>query len=177
MARKASAASSIKVPVIYIKDKQAFAKKAGALRFLGNATETAKKLSKQYKLLHIIDLDLNNGNESNFDIYDKLTYFINIQVECTDNISEKIIERLLELKARVVLKLPAAFLEKFEKQERLLVGIVSSEEDASMVHDVLLLNPTKESIRKYSRQGKRIMLYESNWDKKTEIWAIILPEY
>ena len=158
----------LEVPILYLRDKQAFKKTNGTLRILGNAVEVAKKLGEKYKLLHIIDLDLKKGSTANFDIYDKLTYFTNIQVECENEIAA---ERLLELKARIVLQLPTKLpLEKWNK--RLLVGIVTGKEDAGKVHDVILKNPTKENIEKY--KGNRIMVFEEKWDKKIEVWAVIL---
>jgi len=161
----------LEVPLIYIKDKQAFTKVNGTLKIIGSAVEAVRKLSGDYKLIHIVDRDLEKGITTNFDIYDKLTYFINIQVECND---EKIAERLLELKARVVLKLPTKLpLEKWN--ERLLVGVIGDDEDAAGVHDVILLNPTKERIEKYKE--KRVMVFKKKWDKKTEVWAVILQEF
>lgn len=161
----------LEVPLIYIKDKQAFRKINGTLKILGNAVEIARKLSREYKLIHIIDLDLKKGNNANFDIYDKLTYFINIQVECDE---EKTIERLFGLKARVVVKLPTKLpLEKWN--ERLLVGVIKNNEDASGVHDVIILNPTKERMEKYKE--KRIIVYNEKWDKKTKVWGVILQEF
>jgi len=161
----------LEVPLIYIKDKQAFRKINGTLKILGNAVEIARKLSAKYKLIHVIDLELEKGITTNFDIYDKLTYFVNIQVECND---EKIAERLLELKARVVLKLPTKLpLEKWN--ERLLVGIIKNTEDASGVHDVILMNPTKNKIEKYKE--KRVMVFKEKWDKKIKVWAVISREF
>ncbi len=163
----------LEIPLIYIKDKQAFQKTGGALKILGNAVEVARRFSEKYKLIHIVDLELEKGITTNFDIYDKLTYFINIQVECDD---EKIIKHLLGLKARVVIKLPTELpSEKWNK--RLLVGMVEDSEDAGAVHDVILKNPTKDKIKKYEKQGKRIILFQEKWDKKTEVWAVILQEF
>jgi uncharacterized protein related to proFAR isomerase len=74
----------IRIPLVYLKDKQFYVKQKGVLRILGNAVEIAKELGSRYRLLHIVDLDLKKGSTANFDIYDKLTYFVNIQVECED---------------------------------------------------------------------------------------------
>ncbi len=147
-----------------MRDKQFYAKQKGVLRLLGNAVEIAKRLSGKYELLHIIDLNLQKGDTANFDVYDKLTYFIHIQVECEN---EKMAERLLEIKARVVLKLPTKLpIEKWN--ERLLVGVVSEKEDAEGVHDVILENPTKEKMEKY--REKRIMVFEGS---KEKAWGVI----
>lgn len=162
----------LKIPVVYLKDKQAFEKKSGSLRLLGNAVEIARGLSKKYKLLHIVDLDLKNGSITNFDIYNKLTYFINIQVECDDESAAK---RLLGINARIVLQLPTNLpLEKWGAHEKLLVGIVRSNENADKVHDVIIANPTEEKIEKYNKEGKRILVYESEWGKTKSVWGIIL---
>ncbi|MFH1221838.1 MAG: hypothetical protein V1492_02000 [Candidatus Micrarchaeota archaeon] len=160
----------LKVPVVYLKDKQAFEKRTGAMRLLGSAVEVVKKLGKKHELVHLIDLELQKGSMANFDTYDKLTYFTHIQVECEDRIA---VERLLALKARVVVQLPSKLpLEKYNK--KLLVGIASGTEDASAVGDVLLENPSIAKIALYEKQGKRIMLHEKEWDKKTKVWALIL---
>ncbi len=157
----------IRIPLLYVRDKQFYVKQNGILRLLGNAVEVAKKLGGQYTLLHLIDLNLKKGNVANFDVYDKMTYFVHIQVEC-DN--EKMAERLLKIKARVVLHLPTELpIEKWN--ERLLVGIVTGSEDASGVHDVILKNPTKEKTKKYKK--KRIIVFENELEEKTKVWAVI----
>lgn len=154
----------MRIPLVYMRDKQFYAKHKGVLRLIGNAVEIAKKLSEEYELLHIIDLNLNKGSTANSDVYDKLTYFTHIQVECEN---EKMAERLLELKARVVLKLPTKLpIERWN--ERLLVGIVTGKEDAEGVHDIILKNPTKEKIEKY--KDKRIIVFEKS---KEKAWGII----
>lgn len=159
------------VPVIYIKDKQAFSKSGGTLKLLGPAVETIKKLSQKYELFHIIDLDLKKGNLTNFDVYDKLTYSTHIEVECE---KEEIVERLLGINARAVIELPSQMnLDKFNK--KLLVGVVRDKDtDVSKVNDVIIENAEKDAISYYQNKGKRIMLREDKWDKKTKVWAVIL---
>lgn len=154
----------MRIPLVYMRDKQFYAKQKGVLRILGNAVEIAKKVSGEYELLHIIDLNLQKGSTANSDVYDKLTYFTHIQVECEN---EKMAERLLGIKARVVLKLPTELpIEKWN--ERLLVGIVTGKEDAKGVHDVILKNPTKEKMEKY--KDKRVMVFEKS---KEKAWGVI----
>lgn len=121
-------ASPLKVPTIYLKDKQAFAKSEGVMRLLGPAVECIKNLAKRYKLFHIVDLDLKKGNAANFDIYDKLTYFTHIQVECEN---EEAADRLVRIMARVVVRLPTTLqLEKLNK--KLLVGEISDIDTKNM---------------------------------------------
>ncbi len=67
---------------------------------LGNAVNVAKKLKDgRIGLLHVVDEDLNKGFMKNFDVYDKLTYFIHVQVEMP---SEEFIEKLKEINVRTV---------------------------------------------------------------------------
>lgn len=167
----------LKVPIIYIKDKQAFANADGIMRLLGPAVETIKKLAEKYGLFHIIDLDLKNGNWANFDIYDKLTYFTHIQIECED---ENAIERLLKINARVVVHLPTRLpLERWNR--RLLAGIAESASDnISGVNDVIIACDHEKTIaeimKKCAREKKRVMIPEKKWGKKTKVWAVILNE-
>lgn len=163
----------IEAPIVYVKDKQAFAKIGAGLQLLGPAVESIKKLSKKYSLFHIVDLDLKKGDYRNFDVYDKLTYTTHIQVECEE---EKAIKRLVEINARAVVPLPTSInLKKFNR--RLLVGVVSEKSaDVSDVNDVIVESNDEEIIENCRRNEKRIMMREEKWDKKTNIWAIILPK-
>src|SRR3990167_2673438 len=113
----------LKAKLVYLKDKQFF-EKVGTLRLVGKPIETAKKLKDQgFELLHIIDLDAQRGIETNFDVYDKLTYLMHVQVECD---REEFIERLLGINARVVIILPTKLdLKKFKDKNRLLVGKIN----------------------------------------------------
>ncbi|MFN7088852.1 MAG: hypothetical protein ACK4NX_03515, partial [Candidatus Paceibacteria bacterium] len=65
-----------------------------------------KEKRRNTKLLHIVDLDAKKALTTNFDVYDKLTYFINIEVDGISN--SKFMEKLLEINARVVVELPTA---------------------------------------------------------------------
>lgn len=174
--KRISAAAPIIVPTIYIKDKQAFSKEGGMMRLLGPAVEMIRQLSQKYRLFHIIDLDLKKGSTANFDIYDKLTYFAHIQVECDD---EKAIEKLIDVNARAVVRLPTALnLGKWNK--KLLVGIVESPgEDISGVNDVIIAGGDEktamEIMKKCEKEGKRIMLCAAGrYGGEKKAWAIIL---
>ena len=68
----------IEVPIFKIKHEEAFTL-TGA--YIDNAFRVIYRLSKKYKLIHIIDEDAKKGKRSNFPVYDKATYHINIQVE------------------------------------------------------------------------------------------------
>jgi len=161
----------MEIPLIYLKDKQAFVKKQKTMRFIGKPIDIAKKLKdKGYILLHIVDLDAKKGMETNFDVYDKLTFFINIEVECGEK--EHFIKRLLEIKARVVIDLPSEInLAKFAKQKRLLVGKIKKgySGDAKQVHDVILEKPDEELISRFRK--RRLILYD--YKGKEKVWGVI----
>jgi len=157
----------IRIPLVYLKDKQFYVKHKRILRLMGNAVETAKRLSREYRLIHIVDLDLKNGSTANFDTYDKMTYFVNIEVECIEN--KGFVERLLKLKSRAVLDLPTKLdLGKWKKHERLLVGKITAgyTGNAEGVHDVII--EKTEDAEKF--RGKRIIAYEGYRGKA---WGII----
>ena len=170
----------LEIPIIFIKDKQAFSRQEGSLKIIGNPIFVARDLaSKGTKLLHIVDEDAKKGLSNNLDVYDKLTYFINIEMECGEN--ETIIKKLLELKSRFVIRLPAKMdISKLEKNERLLVGIVGLgyTGNAEGVHDVIIENADDEKVEKFAALGKRIIIYEAdqgklNAENRKLVWGII----
>jgi uncharacterized protein related to proFAR isomerase len=166
----------LEIPIIYIKDKQAFTKKDGTLRLLGNPVFLAKEYAKQgTKLIHMIDEDAKKGLAVNLDVYDKLTYFINVEVECGEHVS--IIKKLLSMKARVVLRLPTKIdLKKWKDRERLLVGIVDPDYQgkAEGVHDVIIEGADEEIIKKYRKLKKRIIVHENELDEfKSRCFGIL----
>jgi len=170
----------IKAKLIYIKDKQVFAKENSTLRLIGKPIEIAKKLNKEgFELLHIIDLDAQKGLETNFDVYDKLTYFLHIQVEIGKE--SALLEKLLKINARVVVNLPTKFdLKKVAKNKSLLVGKIKNDykgtkDDEDYVQDILIENATLETIKKLSIAGKRILLYKKDFSKDMEkfVFAVI----
>ncbi|HLD60478.1 MAG TPA: hypothetical protein VI912_05750 [Candidatus Bilamarchaeaceae archaeon] len=154
----------MEIPIVYLKDKQMFRKEKGVLRFIGNAVEVARKMKKDgVKLIHIIDQNLEKGGTTNLDIYNHLTYFINIQVELTD---QKIIEKLLNIRVRIVLDLPTKLpLDKWET--RLLVGRVSNEKtEVDKVYDLIL--DQEELIESF--KGKRIIF---NGKTKKKVFGVL----
>lgn len=162
----------MKIPLIYLKDKQAFSKRKGVMYLLGNPVETAKKLKNEgYILIHIIDLDAKKGMETNFDVYDKLTYFINIEAECGNH--ERFIKRLLEIKTRVVINLPSEIdLKKYSEHKRLLVGKIGKDYsgNAEEVHDLILEEPTEKLFSRF--KDRRLIVYEK-YKGKEKVWGII----
>ncbi len=163
----------LKAKLIYIKDKQVFEKNA-TLRLVGKPLDVAKKLKEEgIELLHIIDVDAQKGLETNFDVYDKLTYLINIELECE---SEKFVERLLCINARVVIALPTKLnLKKFADKKRLLVGKIEGDYDGSAddVYDLIIENATLASVKKFSKLKKRVLVYKKDYKKEMEIFGII----
>ncbi len=162
----------IRAKYLILKDKQFFELQDGSLRLLGPAVEIAKHLKKEgFELLHIIDHDAERGVETNFDVYDKLTYIINVEVEC-----EKVhfIKRLIALNVRVVVSLPSAInLTEFKDKKRLLVGkIRDSNFDGSIgdVHDIIVERASSsfDLIKKYEKLGKRVIIYKRDFEKKME---------
>jgi uncharacterized protein related to proFAR isomerase len=160
---------TLEIPVIYVKDKQAFTKTDGIMKLLGNPLIIAKDQAKKgIKLIHIIDEDAKRGLATNLDIYDKLTFFINVQVECGEH--EEIIEKLLRLKARVVLHLPTKLdLSIWQEHERLLVGIVNRDYEGSAegVYDLIVEGADEAKVKQFQDLGKRIMINEE--DKKSSM--------
>jgi len=169
---------TLEIPVFYLKDKQAFTKSDGITKLLGNPIIVAKDYAKKgIKLIHIIDEDAKRGFSTNLDIYDKLTYFINIQVECGDH--EGMIEKLIGLKARVVIRLPAKLdLKKWKDKERLLVGIIDKDYKgkAEGVHDVIIEQADEESIKKFKDLGKRVIAFGLKDQKLNKILFGIIKE-
>lgn len=143
----------------------------GTLSIIGNPVDVAKKLSEKTKLIHIIDLDALKGSATNLDIYDKLTFFVNIEVECASD--EGLIKKLLAVKSRVVVRLPAE-LSKFQEQKRLLVGKVSQdyEGDTSAVHDLVIEDAKEGIVKKFP--DKRVIVYRKDLEKtKESVWGVI----
>ena len=166
----------MRVPLIYIKDKQAFRKEGNILRFIGSPVELAKKFKKEgYRLIHIVDMDALSGSSTNLDMYNSLTYVINVQVECAPD--DALVKKLLSLKCRVVL--PPSKLDLSEiREKRLLVAKVSKPADVGAFHDVVVEDATDDFVGKFAAMGKRVMIYEKDSKKvKKEVWGIIVSSF
>ena len=159
--------SPLIIPIIYIRDKQAFADR-GMLEFLGKPIDVAKEMQKNgIKLIHIIDIQALAGSSTNLDIYDKLTYLINVEVECAPN--EALIRKFLSLRCRVVLKGNVDVSEYNE--QNLLVGVAGktagSNVSASLTgfKDVIVEEWDDELVSKLFSAKKRIILFEKDISK------------
>ncbi|MFA6531189.1 MAG: HisA/HisF-related TIM barrel protein [Candidatus Micrarchaeia archaeon] len=158
----------MKIPLIYVKDKQAFIKKGGVLKLVGKPSELVKKLKKDgVELVHIVDLDAINGSTTNFDVYDSLTFFMHIQVEGAK--TEQMVKKLLEINARVVVPIPfpeAIHIEKFKDKKRLLVGKICEPEHSestnetvfASVFDLLYCGNSEPDIRMLLKTKRRILV-------------------
>ncbi len=154
------------VPVLYVKGKQAFRKEMGSMRLLGNAANFIRKLSDEYSLFHIVDLDALNGNKSNFDLYDNLTYFTHVQVECKPE--EKLIGALLQMEARVVVDLPSKLdFEKFGKKKSLIIGRVKPgfSEPFPPIREIIMDGKDDELARRILSEDKRLFVLKAHYPK------------
>lgn len=151
----------MKIPIIIIKDKQAFSKKDGFLTLLGSPVDVVKGLFQDgYKLVHIIDENALKGFSTNFDVYDKLTFFVNIEVECQPK--QDLIKKLISLRSRVVI--PPGIIDVSGFEEKLLVAKISSqcEEPVDNFHDLFLVDEISE--KKYKNTKKRkISFKKGEW--------------
>ncbi|MBI2079961.1 hypothetical protein HYT84_04285 [Candidatus Micrarchaeota archaeon] len=161
----------LKIQLIYVKDKQAFVKEEGVLRLIGKPIELANKWKKEgIKLIHIIDLDASLGSSTNFDLYNSLTYLINIQVEGVKD--EKLLEKLLSIGARVVVSLPTKIdLRKFEDKKKLLVGKINAVTNTESVHDLILESESKEILE--LAKGRRLIVFGEK-KRKFEAFGVII---
>ena len=167
----------MRIPVIYLKDKQVFSRKAGFLRMIGKPLDLARELKAAgYELIHIVDQDALSGLTKNMDVYDGLTYIINVQVECAPD--EKLVHKLLTLKCRVVL--PPSFVTSALNEKRLLVAKIPKDYagDAEGFHDVVLEDATESEIRRFVALGKRVIIYDRDEKKvKDEVWGVITSSF
>ena len=166
----------LKAKLIYLKDKQVLEKENGIMRFVGKPIDFAKKLKEMgFGLLHIMDVDAEKGLENNFDVYDKLGYIMNIELECND---ERFFHKLLSIGTRVVVGLPAKIdLKKFSEHKKLLVGKIDSrfEGEIDGVNDLIIDKADIRSLKKYHAAGKRILVYAKDYKKEMEtmVFAVI----
>ncbi len=162
------------IPEFLIKDKQAF---NSSMRMIGKPIDICKHLQKSgTKLVHIVDLDALKGMETNMDIYNHVTHFVNIEVEVAPK--ESLIIKLLTIKARVVLKLPCALDSSKFQEKKLLVGKIDSgfSGDVSLMHDLVITNAKKEDLERFSKTH-RIIVYAKDNEKlgSTSVFGVINP--
>jgi len=176
--RRLKRGNLLRIPVIYIRGKQAFSKKEGIMTFLGKPTDVARDFAENgRKLIHIIDLD-SKGRSPNFDVYDSLTCIMNIQIECSN---EGFAKKLVDIKSRVVVKLPSNFsFDDFSENERLMVGQIDCNYSGSMdgVHDLVIENADDEAIKKFLKSKKRLIIRKKDFEKlksenKKKIWGLL----
>ncbi len=161
----------MEIPLIYIKDKQAFVKEQGVLRLLGNPVDIAKKIKdKGYKLIHIVDEDALKGMSKNLDIYDKLTYVINVQVECAPDMD--LVKKLLSLRCRVVLP-PDADVSALQEKNLLVAKIPKGYAGAASGFNDVILEDQSE-IERFSALGRRIIVYGKAEEK---VWGTIVLSF
>ena len=121
----------IKGIFVYLKDKNFFKKKEN-LQIIGNIKDIEKIVNdNDIKLLHIVDIDLNRGKMKNYDLYDKLTTFIHVQVE-----TKKIdfAKKLQEINARVVLVKP--YLNHEQLNKKFLAIRIEDKKDADLIKTI-----------------------------------------
>ncbi|MFH1394449.1 MAG: hypothetical protein ABII71_03740 [Candidatus Micrarchaeota archaeon] len=168
----------LRIPVIFIRGKQAFTKEGGILRLRGKPTDVAKEYAAGgRKLIHIIDKEARDTSP-NFDVYDSLTTFMNIQVECK---TKPFALGLIGIKGRVVVRLPSKFpLDDFSAHERLVVGVISGSYSGSVdgVHDLIIEDADDSSIAKFCKTKKRLIVYMEDFEKlqaenKKKIWGAL----
>jgi len=147
----------LKIPLVTIKDKQALDERG--LRLLGKPVDVVKDLRDQgAKLIHIVDKDALRGMATNMDVYDKLTYLINVEVECAP--ARDLVLRLLSLRCRVVLRPPVPFDLGVIEEKRLLVARVGKGYTGSLsgFHDVILDDADKPSVQRMAKLGLRVIV-------------------
>lgn len=167
----------LSIPLFLMKDKQLFTKRAGALLLAGKPIDIAKELKgKGVRLVHIVDNDALRGLPTNLDVYDNLTYVINVQVECAPK--KDIVMKLLSLGCRTVL--PPSFDASGLKEKKLLVAKIpiAYDGDAEGFHDVVLEHAEDENVRRFSSLGKRVLVFEPDYPKLESrnqklVWGVI----
>lgn len=170
----------MKIPLVFLKDKQAFAKSGGPMRLLGKPLDLARKLKESgCRLIHFVDLDALSGSPANMDIYDGLTYFINIEVECAPR--PEFVRRLLSIRCRVVLPpsdAPGGLDVSSFKEKKLLVAKIPPgyAGKAEGFHDVILEDAGEPEAGRFRALGKRVLVYGKDEGKmKTKPWGVISP--
>ncbi len=167
----------LQIPLIVIKHKQVF--RQDMLTLLGKPIDVAKRMKEEgHRLIHIVDEDALAGNSSNLDIYDHLTYFINVEVECAPR--EEIVHKLLSLKCRVVLQPPLQPALSGFREKKLLVAKVPRGYAGGLegFHDVIVEGADDAAVARFAAMGKRVIVYNKDLEKlgsraKKAVWGSI----
>jgi uncharacterized protein related to proFAR isomerase len=168
----------IRAKSLHLKDKQFFEMSDGIMRFIGKPTDVAKKLKDEgYELIHILDVDALKGLKTNYDVYNHLTFTINIEVDCGDR--EDLITHLLTVKSRVIISLPTKLDLKKYKETKLMVGKIAAtfDGDSSAVNDLIITDANNDSVAKFSKSN-RVLLYKTDFDNlndksKKKVFGVI----
>ena len=162
---------------IFVRDKTAFRMEEGVFRQAGKPMDILNKLPADVKILHIVDLNAKDGNATNLDLYDHMTYKVNIEVETGG--SEELVRKLLLMKARAVLDLPCALdLRKFA-ESRLLVGKIrdGKVEQGERFFDYYLESDDVKTVKALVKMGKRVFLHSERMPageaEKMRVFALI----
>jgi hypothetical protein len=161
----------LKIPLIHLKDKQAFARLGSIPRLLGNPVELGKDLKDRgCKLIHIIDEDAMKGMTKNLDVYSALTFFINVQVECAPQ--EQIVRKLLSLRCRVVLP-PDVDISGYDENNLLVANLPPGYKGkADGFKDVIVRS--EADAERMIKLKKRVMLL-GEAGKTKYLWGLITP--
>ncbi|MEW6722002.1 MAG: hypothetical protein AB1324_01955 [Candidatus Micrarchaeota archaeon] len=165
----------MRIPVIFLKDKQAFSSVGGRMRLLGKPIDVARGLKEEgFVLIHITDMDALKGQPTNLDVYDALTFFINVQVECAPR--DEIVKKLLSLKCRVVLPPDSPLGVSGYREKKLLVARIPKGYggDAEGFHDVILDEADPASVKRFESLGKRIIINENDSEKVKNAWGTLI---
>lgn len=168
------------IPLVFIRHKQVF--REDMLTLLGKPVDVAKKLKEGgCTLIHIVDEDALAGNSSNLDIYNNLTYFINVEVECAPKV--EIVHKLLSLKCRVVLAPPLKAALSGFREKKLLVAKVPHDYAGGAsglegFHDVVVEDADDAAVAHFAAMGKRVIIYRKDLQKlgpkaKEALWGAI----
>ena len=167
----------MEVPMFCIKGKQAYRKELGSLRLLGNAAQLVRSLSEEYSLFHITDLDALNGNKTNFDLYDRFTYFTHVQVEARQD--PKLLAPLFKMDVRVVVDLPAeALLQEFSERRNFILGRIPPGYTGPLRHarEILLDGKDDALARRILEEGKRLFIKKEFYPKgHRRAFGILFP--
>ena len=128
--------------LLYLKNKQFFAKRAGIYRVLGSFS-MVRELAERYQLLHIIDLDLNKGNAANMNVYEELTYYVHTQV----GINARALGFAGELQALHVRLVVKPELYRSSMNPDFLAFSVDSEKEKGLIEKLLPKRPIDVVIR------------------------------